>query len=162
MVVPAFPVGGEGRMMVFRDPAGAFISAWQPVETRGFATAGPGAFIWAELSARGFDMAVPFYAGIFGWTTRVSPMPDGGTYTEFLAGDQAVAGGMEMPLMVPAEVPSYWMAYFQVEDLDASYARALELGGHEMLGPTEFPGGSFAIVADPEGAAFGLMRWRQA
>ena len=62
--------------------------------------------------------------------------------------------------MVPAEVPSYWLAYFAVEDVDAKFARVLELGGHEMLSPMDFPGGRFAIVSDPEGAAFGLLRMR--
>lgn len=162
VIVPPFPVGDRGIMTVFQDPAGAFISAWEPHQMGGFATAASGAFAWAELSARGFDRVVPFYTGNFGWTTRVSDMPGGLTYTEFLAGDESVAGGMEMPAMMPAEVPSHWMAYFQVEDIDSAFARALELGGHERLAPTEFPGGRFAIVSDPEGAVFGLMRWRQA
>ena len=49
------------------------------------------------------------------------------------------------------------MAYFGVADVDAAYSRARELGAHEMLPPTDFPGGRFAIVGDPQGAAFGLM-----
>ena len=30
VVVPPFAVGDQGRMAVFQDPAGAFISAWEP------------------------------------------------------------------------------------------------------------------------------------
>jgi uncharacterized protein len=58
--------------------------------------------------------------------------------------------------MVPAEVPSYWMVYFGVDDLDASYRTALDAGAREMMGPTDFPGGRFAILGDPQGAVFGL------
>ena len=160
VIVPPFAVGDRGRMAVFQDPAGAFISVWQPIAMPGFQTGVPGAFTWAELSSRGIDKAVTFYGSVFGWTTNVSDMPDGSHYTEFHVGDQLIAGGMAMNPMVPAEVPSYWLAYFAVEDVDAKFARVLELGGHEMLGPTDFPGGRFAIVSDPEGAAFGLLRMR--
>ncbi len=160
VVAPPFAVGEQGRMAVFQDPAGAYISAWQPKAMAGFQTGVPGAFVWAELSSRGIDKAIPFYTGVFGWTTHVTDMPDGSHYTEFHAGDESIAGGMAMNPMVPAEVPSYWLVYFAVEDVDAKYARTLALGGHEMLGPTDFPGGRFAIVSDPEGAAFGLLRMR--
>ena len=160
VIAPPMEVGGQGRMAVFQDPAGAFISAWQPKAMGGFQTAVPGAFSWAELSSRGIDKAIPFYTTVFGWTTHDSDMPDGTRYTEFHADGQSIAGGTAMNPMVPADVPSYWLAYFAVEDVDAKFARVLELGGHEMLGPTDFPGGRFAIVSDPEGAAFGLLRMR--
>lgn len=60
--------------------------------------------------------------------------------------------------MVPAQVPSYWMVYFGVDDVDGSFKKATEAGGTEMLAPREFPGGRFAILADPQGAVFGLMK----
>jgi predicted enzyme related to lactoylglutathione lyase len=60
--------------------------------------------------------------------------------------------------MVPAGVPSYWMAYFGVDDVDRAYRTAIEAGAREMLAPQDFPGGRFAIVSDPQGAAFGLLK----
>jgi predicted enzyme related to lactoylglutathione lyase len=60
--------------------------------------------------------------------------------------------------MVPAEVPSYWQIYFTVEDVDAAYRKALDLGATELVAPQDMPGGRFAIVSDPEGASFGLLR----
>jgi len=47
--------------------------------------------------------------------------------------------------------------YFTDADVDASYRTALDAGGSEMLSPIDFPGGRLAIVADPQGATFGLM-----
>jgi hypothetical protein len=79
-------------------------------------------------------------------------------YTEFLLEGQSIAGAWEMNPMVPAEVPSYWQIYFSVEDVDAAYQKALGLGATEMLPPQDFPGGRFAIVSDPEGAGFGLLK----
>lgn len=58
---------------------------------------------------------------------------------------------------MPAEVPAHWLVYFVAEDVDALAARVLELGGSVMLEPHDYPGGKFAVVADPVGASFGLM-----
>jgi predicted enzyme related to lactoylglutathione lyase len=160
VVAPPFDVGDQGRMAVFQDPAGAFISAWQGAGMgRSFAWNEPNALTWAELNARGIERAIPFYESVFGWTHTTTPMEGGfPPYTTFEADGQPVAGGMEMNAAIPGEVPSYWMPYFGVDDVDATFRRALEAGGREMVPPQEYPGGRFAIVSDPHGAAFGLMR----
>ncbi len=61
VAVAPFDVGDQGRMAVFIDPAGAFISAWQGTRMGGFQTDAPNSFGWAELNARGVDNALPFY-----------------------------------------------------------------------------------------------------
>jgi hypothetical protein len=83
-------------------------------------------------------------------------------YTEFGLGGPSFAGGMEMNPMVPAQVPSYWMIYFLTEDVDRSFRTAIDAGAREMLAPADFPGGRFAIVGDPQGAAFGLLKMAEA
>jgi uncharacterized protein len=60
--------------------------------------------------------------------------------------------------MVPAQVPSYWMVYFNVDDVDAAFKKAIDAGAQEMLPPGDFPGGRFAILGDPQGATFGLLK----
>src|SRR4029077_7051502 len=45
---------------------------------------------------------------VFGWGEKKSDMAEGMDYTEFLAGGESIAGGMEMNSMVPPQVPSYW------------------------------------------------------
>jgi len=161
VIAPPFEVGDQGRMAVFQDPSGAFISAWQPKAMAGFQTSAPNTFGWAELSARGIDKAIPFYSAVFGWTAKTSEMGEGAPpYTEFQLGGQSIAGGMEMNPMAPAEVPSYWTVYCAVEDVDASFAQATGAGAREMLAPQDFPGGRFAILTDPQGAVFGLLKMR--
>ncbi len=159
VVAPPMQVGDQGRMAVFQDPSGAFIGAWQPMAMRGFTSDASGAFGWAELNARGLDKALPFYSAVFSWVPRMSPMGEGQPpYTEFLVGSESIAGGLEMNPMVPAEVPSYWMVYFFVDEVDGSFRKAIEAGAREMLAPQDFPGGRFAILGDPQGAAFGLLK----
>lgn len=159
VIAAPMQVGDSGRMAVFQDPSGAFISAWEPKLMGGFGEVGPNTFGWAELSARGIEKAVPFYAAAFGWASKTSDMGEGQPpYTEFLLAGERVAGGMEMNPMVPAQVPSYWMVYFNVSDVDGSLRKAIEAGAQEMLAPQDFPGGRFAILSDPQGAVFGLLK----
>jgi uncharacterized protein len=163
VVVPPFDVLKSGRMVVFQDPSGAFISAWQPNEMFGAEVMGKAnSYGWAELNSRVFDAAKNFYSKVFGWTQKVSPMGEGqGDYTEFQLDGQSIAGGMDMNPMVPAEVPSYWMVYFGADDVDKTHKKAVDLGATEMLGPQDFPGGRFSILTDPQGAAFGLLTMKR-
>jgi uncharacterized protein len=163
VIAPPFDVLKSGRMAVFQDPTGAFISAWQPAEMQGAQVMNaPGSFAWAELSSRGVEKAKPFYNKVFGWGNKESPMGEGeAPYTEFLLDGERIAGGMEMNSMVPREVPSYWTVYFAVDDVDKAFKKAIDAGGQEMLAPQEFPGGRFAIVSDPQGAVFGLLKMQR-
>jgi predicted enzyme related to lactoylglutathione lyase len=160
VVAPPMQVGDQGSMAVFRDPSGAVISAWQPAMMEGGLTGGqPGAFAWAELNARGIEKAVAFYTAAFGWGTKTSPMGDGGQlYTEFLGGEESIAGAVAMNPMTPAIVPSYWLVYFAVDDVDASFKKAIAGGAREMVAPRDYPGGRLAILGDPQGAMFGLLK----
>jgi len=159
VIAPPFDAGDQGKMAVFQDPSGAFISAWQGSMTNAFETDAPNSFGWAELNARGIDVAIPFYASVFGWKTRTSEMGEGQRpYTEFQLDGQSVAGAWEIDPMVPAEVPSYWQVYFEVDDVDSTFRKAIDAGARELVPPQDFPGGRFAIVSDPQGASLGLLK----
>jgi predicted enzyme related to lactoylglutathione lyase len=161
VIAQPFDVGDQGRMAVFADPSGAFISGWQAAEMSQFVSGVPDAFGWAELNARGLERAVAFYETVFGWTHSVQPIGDGDEYTQFEHDGQPIAGALEMNPQVPAETPSYWLLYFTVDDVDARFQKAIELGGREMVPPQDMHGGRFAIVTDPQGAAFGILNVQQ-
>ncbi len=156
-VVAPMDVMGAGRMAVFQGPDGAFFSVWQAGEHKGAQLLREtGALSWVELNTRDVDAAKQFYPAVLGLTveSHEGEMP----YHELQRGSESVAGMMTMPPQVPAEVPSTWLAYFGVDDVDASAKRAGELGGNIAGGPMDFPGGRFAVALDPQGAAFGLLR----
>jgi predicted enzyme related to lactoylglutathione lyase len=55
-------------------------------------------------------------------------------------------------------LPLQWMPHIQVSDVGASAARALELGGSELMhGKSEDGHSQWAVLVDPVGAAFGLI-----
>lgn len=163
VIVAPMEIPEQGRMAVFQDPSGAFISAWEPTKMFGAEVMGKeGSFAWAELNSRGFDKAKPFYQKVFGWGEKVSPMGEGQPdYTEFKLDDVSIAGAMEMSDMQPKEIPSYWMIYFGTADVDKAHKKAVGLGATELVPPQDFPGGRFSIVSDPQGAAFGLLKLAQ-
>jgi predicted enzyme related to lactoylglutathione lyase len=165
VVAPPMDVMGQGRMAVFQDSVGAFISVWQPESMKGLETSGEsGTFGWAEITARGIDKARDFYASVFGWGVKESPMEEnqkGRTYTEWQLDGQSIGGGLETPETMPPQVPSFWMPYFMAADIDAVHAKAVELGGQSLMEPQEFPGGRFAVLSDSQGAWFGLLSMPQ-
>ena len=70
-----------------RIPAGAFISAWQPLAMSGFGAGGPNAFGWAELSARGRRPGHPVLRVRLRLdATARSDMPEGGAVHRVPAG----------------------------------------------------------------------------
>lgn len=158
LVAPPFDVGPMGRMAVLQDPAGAFIAAWQGTGMSGFSASGDGTYAWGELNVRGAEQAAAFYADLFGWTARTSDMGEGRSYTELIADDESVLGAFELPAGVPDSVPAHWLVYFASADVDATTARALDLGATTAVQPMDMPGGRFAVVQDPQGAVFGLLR----
>ena len=152
-----FDVFDIGRMAVIQDPTGAVFCAWQAKKQSGVGVLDePGSLCWTELLTRDAGKAAAFYTGLLPWGTEVMQM--GPTaYTVFKRGDASAGGMMEItPEMGP--VPSYWMPYFAVTDCDASFAKAGELGGTTVVGPTNIPNvGRFAILHDPQGALFGIL-----
>ena len=157
-----FDVGDQGRMAVFQDPTGAFISAWQGTRMGGFETTAPNSFGWAEINTRGVDKAIAFYTRVFGWTVRTSPMGEGQPdYHEFQVDGNSIAGAVDIPADAPSEMQGGWQVYFSVPDVDAAYKKATELGAQTVFEPQEFPGGRFAIVTDPQGASIGLLKMAQ-
>src|SRR5487761_347540 len=163
IIAPAMEVGDQGHMAIIQDPSGAYIGLWQATNMHGAQSTGANSMGWAELNSRGFDKAEPFYKSLFGWGGKKSPMSEGklGDYTEFQANGESIAGGTEMNSMVPAEVPSYWLVYFNVDNVDMAFDKVIAEGGKAMLSPQNMPGGRFAIVSDPQGAAFGLLKMEE-
>ncbi|MEU2586006.1 VOC family protein [Streptomyces avermitilis] len=162
--LPPMDVMGQGHMAILADQAGVPFGVWQPGRTKGLDVAGaPGSLCWIELYTPDIARAAAFYNKVFGWETSAVPFP-GGTYTSINpAGTEpeAMFGGA-VPLQDdPTEAKSgaYWLPYFEVEDTDATVAKAQELGGKVRMPATDLEGvGRPARLADPYGARFAVIK----
>jgi predicted enzyme related to lactoylglutathione lyase len=158
VIVPPMDVLDVGRMAVFADPAGAAFAVWQAGTHPGAQLVNePGTWSWSELITTDVDASKTFYGAVFGWTGNTMGAGPTGAYTEWHVHGRAVAGMMQKPPMMPAEVPSHWAVYFAVADCDSAVARIAELGGTVMMPPMDIEPGRFAVVADPYGATFNVI-----
>jgi predicted enzyme related to lactoylglutathione lyase len=159
---PPFDVMDAGRMAVLQDPTGAVFQVWQAKKHIGAKILNEaGALCWTELTTSDTKAAETFYTHLFGWTPKHSPAGSPMEYTEFSTGGNPSIGMMPKPPQMPAHIPSYWMPYFQVANVDASTSRAKELGGKTMVGPTDIAdAGRFAILTDLQGAMFAVFQPR--
>jgi len=131
-----FDVMDAGRMAVLQDPTGAVFCLWQAARSIGARILyEPGALCWTELTTRDPQTAETFYTALFGWAAKHSAPGAPMEYTEFSNNGQPIVGMMKMPAQMPAEVPSYWMPYFQVPDCDASATKSIALGAKGMIPP---------------------------
>jgi hypothetical protein len=116
-------------------------------------------FYWNELVTEEVAEAKTFYAVVLGWTLEEMAMPSGGKYTIAKMGGKPVGGIMDSAAMEDAEdMPSHWMSYVHVADVDAVVAK-VEAAGGEIAKPCfDVPGvGRIAIIEDPTGAIIGIM-----
>ncbi len=150
-----------GRMAMLQDRQGAAFAIWQPNQHIGARVRfEPGAIAWNELLTTDKEDAVSFYQAVLGLERgeTMAPMD----YTMVKAGGTEVAGMMQTtPDM--GEFPPHWSVYFGVADVDATAAQAQSLGGTVIVQPEDIPSiGRFAVLMDPQGAAFSIFQGAEA
>src|SRR5687767_8487219 len=118
-----------------------------------------GSFIWYELLTGDPDAAAAFYGDVVGWTAASANQP-GVDYRIFSADGAPVAGHMKLPDgaeemgMRPG-----WLGYIGVDEVDSAVAAITGAGGRVHMPAMDMPGvGRMALVADPQGVPFYVMR----
>jgi len=151
-----FDIMDAGRMAFVMDPAGAPVALWQAGQHIGATLVNePGTLTWNELITAD-PGAFKFYSDVLGLSTSTMDMgAGGGEYTMFEVGGQPVGGSM--PPQAPG-VPNHWHVYFAVDDADATAAKAAELGGTVIMPPFDTPVGRIAVLGDPQGAVFSVIK----
>lgn len=154
---PPFDVMDAGRMAVVQDPTGAVFCMWQAKGNKGIGIAGvDGTLCWADLSSPDQKGAAAFYSKIFGWELTTE---QGTTGYLHIKNGESMIGGILPPEQRNPNAPPHWMPYFQVSNCDAFAAKAKSLGAKFLMPPMTMENvGRFAVVADPQGAAFSLFQ----
>ena len=152
---------GRGEVALLADPEGARFGVLRalggdPPDL--FPDSGD--FLWRELWARDGAAMAGFYSGLSGAQSRRVdsdnvPAPE----WHLVVGGYPRAGILQEPI---EGLPSAWLHYVRVDDLQATLARVAEHGGSVLLHPDgSVRGGAVAIITDPLGAALGLAEWRE-
>jgi uncharacterized protein len=123
----------------------------------------PASFIWYELLTTDASAAAKFYGAVVGWkiAERGNPEAAGGRdYRPIGRDDGGMAGGVLQLTtdMLAQGAQSTWLGYLNVKDVDSA-VKAIEAdGGRTHLAKMTLPVGDIAMVADPMGAPFYVMR----
>ncbi|MYV54184.1 VOC family protein [Streptomyces sp. SID3212] len=164
VAVPPLAAGLAGRLTIALDPAGALFGTWEPGTHPGTMLTGPhGTPVWCELITPETASIGAFYRGLFAYDERADgdgaggdgPGPD--VQTLALAGTP-VASLHGIGSGRFRERHPYWIVYFEVDDTDAAALLVTERGGQVLRAPEDGAHGRTAIVTDPEGALFGIVR----
>jgi len=150
-------VSDSGRMAFVTDPTGGRFGLWQAGATFGAeVTNDPGSLTWAELQTKDPVAARSFYSELFAWESETQDV--GGTiYTSFKSGEGYMAGCVGIPETEDA-APA-WLVYLESDDVDGLVQKSVEMGGETLVPAQDVPdAGRFAILQDPQGASFGILR----
>ncbi len=119
--------------------------------------------VWYELMSPDPAGVAPFYRATLGW--EIAPegmtMPNGSEYRMIGRADGGHAGGVLTltPAMSEGGAQPGWITYFEADDVDASFAEATAMGASVWMEPVTMEGvGRMAMLSDPQGAPFYLMR----
>jgi uncharacterized protein len=115
-------------------------------------------FIWYDLMTPNMDAAQTFYEKAIGWNIVDGGMP-GGNYRICNVGADGVGGMMQFRPGDDPSVPPFWSGYVHAPDVGLAAQQAVKLGGKIFREPQTVPGVvEFAILTDPSGAMFNVMR----
>jgi predicted enzyme related to lactoylglutathione lyase len=112
-------------------------------------------FVWHDLGTRDMDGAKRFYGEVFGWTFEKSERD----YAHIAAAGEMIGGIRAMA--ANEHQPPMWLGYVLVDDVAATVATIEKQRGQVYMPTTVMANvGTFAVTADPTGAAF--APWRSA
>jgi predicted enzyme related to lactoylglutathione lyase len=119
----------------------------------------PNTFCWTELMSTDLEKSTKFFSALFGWETNVISA-EWGSYTMAMKGDKQVAGLYERSEdQKKMGVPSNWLSYVGVENVDEMCENAKNLGAQALMEPFDvMDAGRMVAMIDPHGAAFAMWQ----
>jgi hypothetical protein len=117
-----------------------------------------GSIVWQDLTVGPAEEIRDFYQQVIGWESHDHDMGDYNDFDILSPTTGETVTGICHARDTNAGVPAAWLLYFAVEDVAASVARCVELGGEVLDGPRDMGGGEFCAIRDPAGAVCALYR----
>jgi predicted enzyme related to lactoylglutathione lyase len=119
----------------------------------------PGKWVWAELFSEDAAAAADFYGKVFDWSFKTYRAGRGPGYTVASSDGEPIGGLIERDHRYANQRGSRWIGMISVADVQAAARYAADNGGKVIVAPRKLKGrGEVALLADPEGAPFGVIR----
>ncbi|MDH3284364.1 MAG: VOC family protein [Acidobacteriota bacterium] len=120
--------------------------------------AGVGSISWFDLTVGDAERLRDFYGRVVGWRPTEVDM---GGYSDFNMNAPETGrtvAGICHARNTNSDLPSQWLIYITVSDLDDSMEGCRELGGRVLAGPKSLGNmGRYCVIEDPEGAVAALF-----
>lgn len=116
---------------------------------------------WFDLTVEHADTLKGFYASVVGWDVEALSMGDYNDYVLKLPASGTPVSGICHKRGGNKDIPSHWMMYITVANLENSRDNCLKQGGKLLSGIKEYPGqGRFCFIEDPAGACCALFEYK--
>jgi hypothetical protein len=147
----------RGEFAVVADPDSAIFglmrsSSGDPGDYR----VAVGEWLWYQLFARDPSTAAGFYKSLVGYSA--SDRQDSHDIVDLVLASTGYARASIGALSKESKASPTWVGFIRVADVGATTAKVRELGG-EVLYESATQISDLAIIADPNGATLGLLKW---
>jgi predicted enzyme related to lactoylglutathione lyase len=148
-----------GLVLCATLPCAAGDPVWPAITEPPTSNFAPGKWVWAELFTENAATSTEFYGKVFGWTFKVLHAGPSSSYTLAFSDGEPIGGMLERGRVYEKQKGSRWVGMISVADVKAAARYAADHGGKIIVAPRVLAGrGEVALLADPEGAPFGVMR----
>jgi len=129
-----------------------------PLNSSATGISSPGKFIWFDLATPDIAKQQAFYRNVFGWSFQ-SPARTDDRYSLVMNAGKAIAGIFNVEPPGGEQDGATWIALMSVNDLEQTLKIVKASGGSVEQGPVEIAQrGQHALIKDPEGALFGVLK----
>jgi predicted enzyme related to lactoylglutathione lyase len=117
-----------------------------------------GAITWTDLTVDNAEGIKNFYSKVVGWNFALVSMGDYNDFTMNTSESGKTIAGICHARGVNADLPSQWLIYITVANVETSAEQCLALGGKIIIAPKAMGGyGKFCVIQDPAGPVAALF-----
>jgi predicted enzyme related to lactoylglutathione lyase len=113
---------------------------------------------WIDITVGDAVALRDFYSNVVGWSSDSVSMGDYDDFSMSMPASGETVTGICHARGANADLPSGWLIYIVVADLDASLTACVEHGGKIVVAARPLAGGLFSVIEDPSGAAAALFQ----
>lgn len=118
----------------------------------------PGTISWTDLTIKNADEVRNFYSEVVGWKFEFVSMGEYSDYGMLTPDTKKTVAGICHASGANSDLPSQWLIYINVADLEQSIENCLKLGGKIIVGTKNYSGaGKYCVIQDPAGAVCALF-----